>query len=424
MKGNMMQNDFLPIILGSDENAYGTARLFNEAYGIKPLLLCTRQLIPTLYSRLFKLEIIKDFDLDTVFPDALLAVLKRESENYGKIIVVSCSDYYTALLSKHYDHFEGLIANKFISPSLLDALDTKDKFYALCENYGLDYPKTYVVECGEREEAAEKFPFDYPIVVKPENSNASDYLHCSFEGKKKVFYFDSKDEYLTVVRAMNQSDYRGKLIVQEFIPGGDESMRVVNTYSDDNGKVRAICLGQPVLEEYAPKTLGNYAAIISRYDETVMRKIKDFLENIGYVGFANFDMKYDIRSGRYMLFEINPRLGRSSFFVHAAGFNMMRVLVDNAVYSKENECVFVNKTALWSNVPKIVLKKYIADPALRLEITGLIKQKKYERTLVCKGDMNLKRKFWIMRYYFGQYRNFVRYYFDKADKDLKYGKNK
>ena len=412
-----MQNDFLPIILGSDENAYGTARLFVEAYGIKPLLLCTRQLIPTLFSRLFRLEIIKDFDLDTVFPDALLAVLKREKANYGKLVVVPCSDYYTALLSKHYDRFEGLIANRFIPASLLDELDTKDKFYALCEKHGLDYPRTYVITPDEREAAADKMPFDFPIVVKPENSNAGEYLHCSFDGKKKVFFFSCKDEYLTVVRSMNKSDYKGKLIAQEFIPGGDDAMRVVNTYSGADGKVKAVCLGQPVLEEYAPKTLGNYAAIISRHDEAIMKKIAGFLEEIGYVGFGNFDMKYDCRTGKYMLFEINPRLGRSSFFVHSAGFNMMRALVDDVVYGKSDGCVYVKETALWSNVPKIVLKKYVGDGALKAEIKKLIKEKKYERTLVCKGDMNLKRRYYITRYYFGQYRNFKRYYFDKTSKD-------
>ena len=34
-------------------------------------------------------------------------------------------------------HFEGLIANRFIPEQLLETFDTKDRFYALCEQYGL-----------------------------------------------------------------------------------------------------------------------------------------------------------------------------------------------------------------------------------------------------------------------------------------------
>ena len=59
--GKKMKKDFLPIILGSDENAYGTARLFREAYGVTPLLLCTQQLVPTRHSHLFLCRIIPDF---------------------------------------------------------------------------------------------------------------------------------------------------------------------------------------------------------------------------------------------------------------------------------------------------------------------------------------------------------------------------
>ena len=184
-------------------------------------------------------------------------MLKQCAQDYEKLLVIPCSDYYTGLLCRHYDHFEGLIANRFISDELLETFDTKDKFYALCEQYGMDYPKTVVASPEERESVVDRLPFDFPIVVKPENSNALDYLRCHFEGQKKVFFFDTREQYLEMIRNMNRSDYRGKLILQEFIPGGDDAMRVLNSYSDLDGHVRAMCLGQPVLEYYDPKSVGN-----------------------------------------------------------------------------------------------------------------------------------------------------------------------
>ena len=126
-------NDFFPIILGSDENAYGNARLIKEKYGIKPLLLCKRILIPTRHSRIVEYKTIENFDKESVFPDALLSVLTEYKKKYSRIVVIPCSDYYSMLMSKYYDCFEGLVSNKFIPYSLFKTLDTKDKFYELCD---------------------------------------------------------------------------------------------------------------------------------------------------------------------------------------------------------------------------------------------------------------------------------------------------
>ena len=410
----MNRNDFVPIILGSDENAYGNVRIIHETYGIKPLLLCTRLLIPTRHSSLFNLIRIDNFDHDDVFPGALLSILEQQAAPNKKLIVIPCSDYYAGLLSRHYDKFKGLIANHFISDTLLNTLDTKDKFYDLCEKFGLDYPKTLVCEPHERESAVERMAFQFPIVVKPENSNAYEYLHCDFKGKKKVFFFNKPEEYLTMIRSMNASDYKGKLILQEFIPGGDSAMRVMNSYSNDQGNVKLMCLGQPVLEEYAPKTLGNYAAIISRSDEAIYEKVKTFLENIGYVGYSNIDMKYDSRTGKYMMFEINPRMGRSSLFVRAAGLNLIKALIDQVVYGKNNNCIYGQTTAMWSNVPRMVLKRYVTDPALSAEINQLYRQKKVIRSLYYKKDLNIKRLLRVSRYFFAHVKNYRSYYFDKG----------
>ncbi len=412
----MRKNEFLPVILGSDENAYGNARLFAEAYGIRPLVVCKHRLIPTMDSRLFDMITVEGFDRGEIFERELRAILTEKKKEYGAIIVIPCSDYYVHLLSAHPGAWEGLIANRFISLSLLRELDRKDRFYALCERFGMDYPKTLTVSPEEREEAPERLGFDFPIVLKPENSNASDYLSCCFEGKKKVFFLHSREEYRRVIGAMESSGYRGKLLLQEFVPGGDDAMRVVNTYSDSEGKTRMVCLGQPVLEEYAPATIGNYAAVISRSDEALCRRIATFLDSIGYVGFANFDMKYDARSGRYLLFEINCRPGRSSFYVRGAGCNMMKLMTEDVVFGVRGKALLCpDREALWTAVPRGVLMKYVKSPALREEIRRLWREGRVSRTLFCPGDLSLRRRLAINRYFYSYYKSYSRYYFDKDE---------
>ena len=405
----MTKKDFLPIILGSDENAYGTARLFREAYDVRPLLLCTIPLSPTKASRIFELEVIAGFEREDVFPGALLGVLRREAAKYEKLLVVPCSDYYAGLLCRHYDAFEGLIANRFNSESLLETFDTKDRFYALCEAHGMDYPKTAVAAPEERESVLARLPFGFPIVVKPENSNATDYLRCHFEGQKKVFFFDTREQYLAMIASMNGSGYAGKLVLQEFVPGGDGAMRVLNSYSDADGAVRAMCLGRPVLEYYDPKSIGNYAAVLSCGDGALYEKMRDFLQAIGYVGFANLDMKYDRRTGRYLLFEINPRPGRSSYFVRSAGINLMKLFADDVVYGRRGGCVCNENVALWSNVPRGILNRYVTDPALRAELA----RHKMDRTLKNPADRSLARLYHMARVDHAQYKLFRQYWFDK-----------
>lgn len=408
-----MKNDFFPIILGSDENAYGTARLFYEKYGIKPLMLCTRALVPTCFSNILKIKRIEGFDSEEIFSKELRAVLEELKGDYEKLIVIPCSDYYTELLVNTYDQYSGMIANRFISKELLSKVGTKDEFYKLCDEYGLDYPKTVICRPEERVSVIDRLGFDFPIVVKPENSNAVEYLHCRFEGKKKTYFFKSKEEYLGVISEMNKTDYKGLLIIQEFIVGDDTAMRVMNSYSDKNGKVRFMCLGRPLLEEYAPNMLGNYAAIMTEYDKALYEKIQSFLEKIGYVGFSNIDIKFDRRTGRYMLFELNPRLGRSSFFLYAAGYNAMEYLIDDVVYSKTGAAVYADREAIWSSVPGSIIKKYVKEPELNKKATRLIKEKGLCHTLSFKGDNSLKRRLHIARYYLGQERSFKKYYFDK-----------
>ena len=409
-----MKKDFLPILLGCDECAYGLTRMIYEEYKIKPLVLCSYELTHVMYSKLINLEIIEDFSNPEVFTDALLKVLHREKDNYDKLLVIPTIDYYTELVVNNYDRFEGLIANKFVSRELFERSNTKDKFAELCKEYNVPHPRTMTITCEERLAAADKIPFDFPIVLKPDNSNAAEYFKSKFDKKKKVYYVFSKEEYLEIMRSMNTSTFKGNMVAQEYIPGGDDAMCEVCTYSDADGKLRAISLAQTVLEEYRPDRIGNSAAVITRYDEELYDLVKDFLEGIGYVGFTNIDMKRDPRDGRTVLFEINPRMSRMGFYVRAAGYNIMKTFIDDVVYDHREPCVYVKEKALWRNVPISVLKKYIRKEPIRSEVLDLINKNKCEYVLECKDDLSLKRRILLFRIKRNWIKEFKKYFYERS----------
>lgn len=405
--------DFTVIILGSDENAYGNSRLIYEEYKIKPILMCSKQLMPTRFSKILTIYQVDNFDKNNVFVFALKEKLTELRKKYKKVIVIPCADYYTELLVSNYDKFDNMIANKFISRELLYSFYSKAKFYELCEKHGLPYPKTLVLDKKNWISGIEKISFDYPIIMKPENSNSYEYLHSEFEGKKKVYYFASKEEYLSLIKSMQKSSYSGKIILQEFIEGDDTTDRVINAYCDENSNVLVSCLGQPIMEEYAPKMLGNYASIITRYDKVLYDKVANFLKDISYVGFANIDLKYDKKNDRYVAFELNPRLGRSSFFVRSANINMMKYIIDDVVYNKKQDVLFNKNIALWQNVNKKTILNFVSDPKIINEVKNLIKNKKNIFTLKYNKDFSIKRMLLVKRYYKIQDKNIDKYFFKK-----------
>ena len=91
----MEQHTFLPVLLGSDINAYGMARSFHEEYGVKSLALASFPLAPTRYSKIVTVQVHKSL----ADPEAFLAIVleqgKELSTKHDKLVLVPCG--HTAL---------------------------------------------------------------------------------------------------------------------------------------------------------------------------------------------------------------------------------------------------------------------------------------------------------------------------------------
>ena len=100
------------------------------------------------------------------------------------------------------------------------------------------------------------------------------------------------------------------LVLQDFIPGGDDAIRTLTTFSDASGDMRVVAGGVVCLQDHDPTALGNPLCIMGEREEAIISCAKRFLSHVGYRGFANFDIKYDSRDGSFRFFEVNTRCGQ------------------------------------------------------------------------------------------------------------------
>lgn len=416
----MQENNFIPILLGTDMNVYGMARAFNEEYGIKPIAIGEHQLAPTRFTKIADIHLYEGFDKDPVFSEKLIELAKSTyNQANTKYLLIPCGDGYAELLSQNKEKlapYYTFIANDY---ELFKVLINKVTFYETCEKYGLPYPKTFILTPAHLENGQFKqaLPFDFPVALKPANS--VEWLSIDFEGRKKAFIIDTREEFEIIVERIYQAGYTSEMIVQDFIPGDDSNMRVLNVYVDHDHNVRMMCLGHPLLEDPAPGSVGNYTVILPDENEQIYRDVAQFLKRINYVGFANFDMKYDSRDGIFKLFEINLRQGRSSFFVTLNGLNLAKFITEDLIFNKPFEKTIYGRAQgehakLWLNVPLSIFKKYAKDGPDKQRGLDLLAQGKYGSTLFYKKDRSL-RHYLLMKYVYKKYEEDYQKYFQTKE---------
>ncbi len=402
----MMNDKLIPVLLGADLNCYNVARAFHEAYGAVSYAFGKYPLGATAHSRIVRFTAVPDL----ANPDVLMRVLEDFARTHeGTRVLLGCTDEYAAMITAHRHSLSEWYVVACPEADLVEKITQKDRFYEYCDRFGIPHPKTVVLTQSARA-LPDKLPFDYPIIVKPASS-ALYWLH-PFEGMKKVYTAADPAEAERIISAIYASGYPGKLILQEMIPGDDSHMYVLTAYSDAAGKVRMMCLGHVLLEEHTPKGLGNHAAIITEKNRPLMERYKDFLEAIGYVGFSNFDIKYDARTDTYCAFEINTRQGRSNYYVTASGNNIAKLIVrDRITRDLPEGCVYNENRVYWRYIPDRIVDTYVPEQFAK-QARALKKQGKAASSLRYAYDLrcNPKRRCFVSVHEWHHHKKFKTYY--------------
>lgn len=386
---------FVPVIIGTDLNAYHMSASFHEAYGIRPHLLGKVQMGFTHYSTIIeRTTFVEDLDKPEVFVPAVRDYAEKLGAELGAdipLLLVGTNDHYVRLIIENAAQLKDLYLFNYPSEELLNQLQSKDLFYPLAQQHGLEIPETHIHRVGDPIQLEiERFP----VIIKP--GNGVEYYRHKFPGQEKVYRVYSHTEVTEVISTIAASGYRDTLIIQDFIPGDDTFIWDSVLYLNSEAQAEFVNFGQVLLQEHEASAIGNYTAILSRFNREVMTELKDFLEAIGYTGLANVDLKYDSRDQVFKVLEVNIRQGRSSWYATAQGHNLAAALVEDLVGGhRGEECAFVDKDVLFTVVPKFILRRYVTAGSVQADVRRMLSERKVRNPLYYRGDKSVLRRAWL-----------------------------
>jgi len=359
------------LLLGSDINVYYMARCYHELYGVKADAIGKEEMRFTKGTNIINFT----YDNDLRNKDKFVSILVnyyKEHYNGEKVLLIPCHDVYVRLVVENRKKLEKYYVFNSPSIGIMDSFLVKENFYTMYKNSELAFPNTYFYNvCDEL-----KMPknFRYPVIVKP--SDGLLYYKHHFKGQAKVYRLNNLNELKNVIKEIKGSGYDGNLIIQEYIKGDDTNLFDAVFYVNTKGKCELATFAQIGLQEHGPTALGNCTVLINNYNQyggtiSEIEKMKKFLEKIGYTGFCEFDLKYDPDDKKFKVLEINPRQARSSYYLCACGYNLVKYLIDDLFLNKEHEFKFIDKELLLSMVPKSVIKSEIVNAEYKKEALKL-----------------------------------------------------
>ncbi|MDT0213085.1 hypothetical protein Q9R29_04230 [Rothia sp. ARF10] len=344
---------FVPVIVGAHVGGYSLVRAFHEAYAVRSLVVTGATSWVVENSAILEVVSCPDAHDPDVLAETLLAS-PFAALDQPKILLAT-SDSLVDVIALMRDRLDDSWKVPYVGAGPLARATRKHTFEEAAQAAGVTTPATTFIDLGDTayDVSAAELPGEgYPLIVKPTAPAA--WNRVSFEGQAKVHTVGSPDELRDLVRRVQDSGYRETLIVQDRIPGDDTGMRILTCYCDRDSRVRFASYGRTLIEEHSPGLLGVPAAILTGQNHEIVDEAVRLLAELEWVGYANFDLKYDPRDGRTKFFELNPRLGRSNYYVTGTGFNPVRWYVDEYVHEnlpEEFELVEADTETVYSVVP-------------------------------------------------------------------------
>lgn len=237
-------------------------------------------------------------------PEALLRFLLGLSGRIGhRAVIFPTRDHDLVFL----DHFREQLSPHFqlVLPErgALEACLNKWETYQWTCRSGLFAPKCWLIETGDA--LHEVLPeITYPCVLKPVAAH-----HWRQGGKwalvgaRKAIQVLSREELIAAYDTISRADQR--VLVQEMVSGGDDSLMVAACYLDRQSNWVAGFSAQKLVQ--CPEGFGSGCIMQNTNRQDLFERTARLLKAMRFSGIAEVEYKWDTVAQDYALIEINPR---------------------------------------------------------------------------------------------------------------------
>ena len=253
---------------------------------------------------------------DTEIVDALQHVLdqleSRGISTRARVVLVPTTDRFSQFMAENRDSLSERFIVNCAPIDLYDAFLDKWKTATICSENGVLIPTT-VCPHSDAELKEVAAAIRYPVIIKPRYTFGG-----RFPGKNA-----QASDVSELLEFFERYDVLGDAVIQEIVPSGDGDILVIATYSDADGHVHAVYSGRKI-RQYPPDFGVTCFGTSDPFPE-VRENCRQFLEAIGYKGFAMIEYARSRTDGKAYFLELNTRASWTNQLFADAGIDLSRI---------------------------------------------------------------------------------------------------
>ncbi|HXI70971.1 MAG TPA: hypothetical protein VNN22_11510 [Verrucomicrobiae bacterium] len=237
-------------------------------------------------------------------PQALLPYLLDLAAEVGTgAILLPTSDADVLFITQHREALSAHFVFPLPETDVVDMLMDKAKLYRKALECDVPAPRTILCDNLAALRAAAGV-ISYPVVVKPVVSLLWHHpTNASIVGGSKAIKVWSPEALEKTYRQVSRANHT--VLVQEFVPGGDEQLFIAGLYFSRNGEPAGGFTARKWCQ--VPQETGTGVVVESVVNPEILSLATRLLRHLGFRGVAEVEFKQHPATGIYHLIEINPR---------------------------------------------------------------------------------------------------------------------